>query len=113
MALASDLGSELKGRIDLIFTSPPFPLNNKKKYGNLQGEAYIEWLASFASRFRCLLKPKGLDRHRVGQCMGAGKAVMSTLALRALLAFQDTGNFVLCQQFVWHNPARLESCAVG
>ena len=30
-----------EGKVDLIFTSPPFPLNRKKKYGNLQGEEYI------------------------------------------------------------------------
>jgi site-specific DNA-methyltransferase (cytosine-N4-specific) len=36
---------------------------------------------------------------------------MSTLALKALLAFLERGNFTLCQQFVWHNPARLPSPA--
>ena len=30
----------------LILTSPPFPLNNKKKYGNLSGQDYLEWLSS-------------------------------------------------------------------
>ncbi len=30
-----------KGAVQLVFTSPPFPLNTKKSYGNLQGEAYI------------------------------------------------------------------------
>ena len=28
-----------KGKIDLIFFSPPFALNNKKSYGNTEGEA--------------------------------------------------------------------------
>jgi site-specific DNA-methyltransferase (cytosine-N4-specific) len=32
---------------------------------------------------------------------------MSTLALRALLAFLDTGKLLLCQQFIYNNPARL------
>src|SRR3546814_20358663 len=31
---------EYKGKVNLIITSPPFPLNNKKKYGNLKGESY-------------------------------------------------------------------------
>jgi hypothetical protein len=30
--------AELKGKFQLIFTSPPFPLNNKKRYDNFQGE---------------------------------------------------------------------------
>jgi hypothetical protein len=44
----------LKHQVDLIFTSPPFPLNRKKKYGNLKGDAYLEWLASFADKFELL-----------------------------------------------------------
>jgi site-specific DNA-methyltransferase (cytosine-N4-specific) len=36
---------------------------------------------------------------------------MSTLALESLLAFLRAGGFHLCQQFVWHNPARLPSPA--
>ena len=34
--------------VNLIFTSPPFPLKKKKAYGNLNGDAYIEWLAGKA-----------------------------------------------------------------
>jgi DNA modification methylase len=101
----------LKHQVDLIFTSPPFPLNRKKKYGNLQGEAYLEWLAAFADRFKLLLKPKGSIVIEMGNAWEAGKPSMSTLALKALLGFLEKGDFSLCQQFVWHNPARLPSPA--
>ena len=37
-----------KGKVQLVFTSPPFPLNTKKEYGNLSGEDYVKWLAEFA-----------------------------------------------------------------
>lgn len=33
-----------QGQIQLIFTSPPFPLNRAKKYGNLMGDEYKKWL---------------------------------------------------------------------
>jgi site-specific DNA-methyltransferase (cytosine-N4-specific) len=36
---------------------------------------------------------------------------MSTLALRALLDFQTKNDLHLCQEFIWHNPARLPSPA--
>jgi site-specific DNA-methyltransferase (cytosine-N4-specific) len=36
---------------------------------------------------------------------------MSTLALRALLAFLDRGSLSLCQQFICYNPARLPTPA--
>lgn len=47
----------------------------------------------------------------VGNAWEPGRPVMSTLALEALLAFLKEGDFQLCQQFVWHNPARLPSPA--
>lgn len=105
--LNSKMARSYQGKIDLVFTSPPFPLNRKKKYGNLQGQAYIDWLASFAPTFRTLLKPRGSIVMEVGNAWEPGRPVMSTLALRALLAFLDKGNLRLCQQFIYHNPARL------
>ena len=100
-----------KGEIQLIFTSPPFPLNRKKKYGNQQGEAYVEWLASFAERFRGLLTPDGSIVLELGNAWEPGRPVMSTLALRALLAFLDKGQLHLCQRFICHNRARLPTPA--
>ena len=101
----------LDKQVDLIFTSPPFPLNTKKKYGNEQGNAYIEWLADFAPCFKSLLKPEGSIVLELGNAWEPGRPVMSTLALKALLAFLEKGEFTLCQQFVWYNPARLPSPA--
>lgn len=47
----------------------------------------------------------------VGNAWEPGRPVMSTLAIEALLAFLKEGEFQLCQQFVWNNPARLPSPA--
>lgn len=109
--MKSSLADSFRGKIDLIFTSPPFPLNRKKKYDNVQGEAYITWLKSFAPLFKTFLKPSGSIVMEVGNSWEPGKPVMSTLALESLLEFLRAGGFHLCQQFVWHNPARLPSPA--
>ena len=101
----------LKGKVDLIFTSPPFPLNRKKKYGNFQGKEYVDWLASFAPLFISFLKPTGSIVLEMGNSWEPGKPVMSTLALRALLEFLETGKLFLCQQFIWNNPAKLPTPA--
>src|SRR5438105_4645475 len=94
--LASQMGEDLKKQVDLIFTSPPFPLNTKKRYGNLKGEEYVKWLAGMAKPLRALLKPKGSIVIELGNAWEQGKPVMSTLALKALLAFLEAGEFTLC-----------------
>jgi DNA modification methylase len=97
--------------IDLILTSPPFPLNHKKNYGNLQGQDYIEWLVRFVPDILALLKPTGSIVIELGNSWKPRSPEMSTLALEALLGFLRAGKLHLCQQFVWHNPARLPSPA--
>ena len=101
----------IRGRVQLIFTSPPFPLNTKKKYGNLQGEEYLQWLTSFGSLFRELLTPEGSIVIELGNSWEPGLPTMSTLGLKALLRFQEENNLHLCQEFICHNPARLPSPA--
>lgn len=109
--LQSNLAKKYLGKVNLILTSPPFPLNRKKKYGNLQGEEYVEWLASFAPLLAKYLSEDGSIVIELGNAWEAGEPVMSTLALEALLAFCKAGDFKLCQQFVCYNPARLPSPA--
>lgn len=110
-ALESIQFEKYKGQINLIFFSPPFPLNRKKKYGNLQGEAYIDWLSELAPKFNEYLADDGSIVVEVGNSWEPGLPVMSTLAIRSLLAFMEKGNLFLCQQFVWNNPAKLPSPA--
>jgi site-specific DNA-methyltransferase (cytosine-N4-specific) len=95
----------------MIFTSPPFPLNTKKKYGNLTGRRYIRWLTGFARLFADLLKPDGSIVLEMGNGWEEGQPTMSTLPLEALLAFKRAGRFHLCQEFICFNPARLPSPA--
>ena len=52
-------GLNLKEKVQLILTSPPFPLNNKKKYGNLNGDEYLEWFTGLAELFSGVLTPNG------------------------------------------------------
>jgi hypothetical protein len=110
-ALAAQALTRFKGKVQLIFTSPPFPLNAKKRYGNFTGEDYVAWLAAFAPVLREYLTPDGSIVVEVGNSWEPGLPVMSTLALRSLLAFQEAARLYLCQEFVVYNPARLPSPA--
>src|SRR5579859_5712299 len=98
--LSSCLLGPYRNKVQLVFTSPPFPLNNKKRYGNLLGDKYIDWLTSISSLLKENIAADGSIVIELGNAWEPGRPVMSTLALRALLAFQEAGGFVLCQQFV-------------
>lgn len=100
-----------KKTVSLVLTSPPFPLNRKKRYGNLQGDEYLRWLASFSTPLKDLLRPDGSIVIELGNAWEPGKPVMSLLSLRALLAFVEAGDLFLNEEFVCYNPARLPSPA--
>ncbi len=109
--LRSAATRRLLGKVQLILTSPPFPLNRAKRYGNARAEDYEEWLRKFARLFKQLLRRNGSVVIELGNAWQPGRPVMSTLAIRSLLAFQEEGGFNLCQQFIYFNPARLPTPA--
>ncbi|MCA3657036.1 MAG: site-specific DNA-methyltransferase [Methylobacterium sp.] len=98
-----------KGKVQLAFTSPPFPLNTKKSYGNKQGEDYIRWFASFAPLLRDMVTEDGSIVVEIGNAWVPGEPVMATHVIEAFLRFLKKGGLHLCQEFIWYNPARLPS----
>ena len=96
-----------KGKIDLVFTSPPFPLLTAKKYGNEKGQKYIDWFAKFAKPLRNILTKKGSIVIEIGNSWTPGYPTYSLIEIKALMKFMEVGSFKLCQKFVWHNPAKL------
>ena len=100
-----------KGKVQLILTSPPFPLNRKKKYGNRTGEEYMNWLKDLAPLFREYLTSDGSIILELGNAWEVGKPIMSTLPLKALMAFLEAAELNLCQEFICYNPARLPTPA--
>ena len=106
-ALAQGPLQEQHHEVNLIITSPPFPLNRKKSYGNRTGDDYLEWLSALAPRLADLLTPDGSIVIEIGNAWEPRQPTMSTLPLRALLEFLRQADLQLCQQFIAHNPARL------
>src|SRR5688572_4213721 len=51
--------SRVRGKVQLIFTSPPFPLKRNKRYGNETGQDYVKWLPAFGQTFRSMLATDG------------------------------------------------------
>ena len=107
------LYNKLRGNVQLIFTSPPFPLNNKKKYGNLKGDKYRKWFASLAEIFSELLTDDGSIVIELGNSWVSGQPIQSLLHLHSLIDFLENENagLKLCQEFICYNPSRLPSPA--
>jgi DNA modification methylase len=110
-ALDAPAVKSLRGKVDLILTSPPFPLVAKKSYGNATGQEYLKWLEGLAPRLSDLLADDGSIVLEIGNAWEQGVPVMSTLPLEALLAFKKAAKLHLCQHVICHNPARLPSPA--
>ncbi|EBW5403973.1 site-specific DNA-methyltransferase [Salmonella enterica subsp. enterica serovar Southampton] len=107
------LSRHYKNKFNLIITSPPFPLNNKKKYGNLQGEAYYDWFISLAPIFSNLLTDDGSLVIEIGNSWESGRPIQSLLHLECLLGLVKNPNsdLRLIQEFICYNPSRLPSPA--
>lgn len=103
----SDINQVSDEKVSLIFTSPPFPLKRKKKYGNKNGQEYLDWLVGVVSHLLQFLKEDGSIVIEVGNAWEPGLPEMSTLPIEALLAIKNQCNLHLCQSFVWYNTAKL------
>lgn len=96
-----------QGKIQLILTSPPFPLKRAKKYGNKVGEEYLNWLCDIGNQLKPLLTETGSIVIEIGNAWNPGEPTFSTLPIETLLEFKKRCGFYLCQEFIYYNPARL------
>jgi len=111
--LSGKMKEELRGKVNLIITSPPFPLNNKKQYGNEKGEEYLKWFVDIAPIFSDLLAENGSLVIEIGNAWEPERPVQSLLHLECLfgLVKHPDANLRLIQEFICYNPSKLPSPA--
>ena len=111
--LSGKMKKELQGKVNLIITSPPFPLNNKKQYGNENGEEYLKWFIDMAPIFSDLLTEDGSLVIEIGNAWEPERPVQSLLHLECLfgLVKHPEANLRLIQEFICYNPSKLPSPA--
>lgn len=95
--------------VDLVLTSPPFPLLRQKTYGNESQAQYVDWLCDFAIEVLRVLKPTGSFVLDLGGAYQKGKPIRSLHNFRILLKLCDEIGFKLAEEFYWYNPAKLPS----
>lgn len=111
--LSNKLKKSLTSKVQLILTSPPFPLNNKKSYGNLKGDNYKKWFINLAELFSELITEDGSIVIEIGNSWVPNRPIQSLLQIESLLGFvkNPQADLRLCQEFICYNPSRLPSPA--
>lgn len=95
--------------IDLVITSPPFALQREKTYGNVEQEAYVNWLFVFCEKVYRVLKPHGSFVIDLGGAYQSKRPVRSLHNYRILIKLCDELDFRLAEEFFWYNPSKLPS----
>lgn len=97
--------------VDLLFTSPPYPLLKKKQYGNLASRDYIDWLSDILAGWKTRLAPGGSLVLNLGDVWEKGRPSLDLYAERLLIRLVDDLGFNLSQRFEWQNPSKLPAPA--
>ncbi len=95
--------------IDLVITSPPFALQREKSYGNVEQEAYVNWLFAFCEKVYRVLAPHGSFVIDLGGAYQSKRPVRSLYNYRILINLCDELDFRLAEEFFWYNPSKLPS----
>lgn len=95
--------------INLVMTSPPFPLQREKSYGNVEQEEYVNWLFAFCEKVYRVLKPEGSFVIDLGGAYQKKRPVRSLYNYRILIKLCEQLDFRLAEEFFWYNPAKLPS----
>jgi DNA modification methylase len=95
--------------IHLVLTSPPFALQRQKEYGNVDQDAYIDWLTEFARLVHKKLRDDGSFVVDLGGSYMKGIPARSLYNFRTLIRFCDDVGFFLAEDFYWFNPSKLPS----
>jgi site-specific DNA-methyltransferase (cytosine-N4-specific) len=97
------------GSVNLVMTSPPFPLQRQKEYGNLAEREHVDWLVGMCAAVLPKLAADGSMVIDLGGTYHKGVPVRSLWPFRLLLRLCDDLGFRLAEDFYWHNPAKLPS----
>jgi DNA modification methylase len=97
----------LAGKVDLVLTSPPYPLVSPKEYGNFNGDKYLKWIVEIFTDVKKILSPRGSLVVEIGNAWNKGLPTMSTIPQETLIAIKNDVGLHLCQQFIWNNPNKL------
>ncbi len=100
------------GTVQLLFTSPPYPLLKQKSYGGAwTATEYVDWITRLVEAWLPTLAADGSLVLNLGDAWLPGMPAQSTYQERVLIALEDRLGLRLCQRFAWHSPTKLPAPA--
>lgn len=97
--------SGFKENIDLVFTSPPYPLAIQRNYGNVSESEYVDWLCRTIEPVIHLLHDGASICLNVGNDIFLSKSPARSLYReRLVLALSDRFGLHKMDELIWHNP---------
>ena len=97
--------------INLILTSPPYPLITQKAYGNKSSDSYIDWLTDLAAAWKQKLTPNGSLVLNLADVYTPGSPSISLYQERLLIKLCDDLGYSLAQKFYWENSSKMPAPA--
>ena len=103
----SSLRCTAKNSIQLIFTSPEYPLNKPKDYGNRNANDWLQWFPRLCADWKELMTPDGSLVVNLGEVWDAEQPTQNIYIERFVVAMVDQMGFDLNQRFAWENPCKM------
>ncbi|MFP3637728.1 DNA methyltransferase [Paraburkholderia sp. SIMBA_054] len=98
--------------VQLLFTSPPYPILRPKQYGGTTSAAiWVEWFCRIAETWPKKMTANSSIVLNTGDAYEPGEPSMSLYQERLLIRLADDLGWKLCQRYAWNNASRLPSPA--
>jgi DNA modification methylase len=99
--------------VNLVVTSPPFPLTfqKKKPYGSVRIDEYVSWFLPIADECKRLLTEDGSIIIDIGGVWNRGVPTRSLYQYHLLIALCEKVGLHFAQDFHWYNPGALPAPA--
>uniref|UniRef100_UPI00300ABEE7 site-specific DNA-methyltransferase n=1 Tax=Thalassospira sp. CH_XMU1420-2 TaxID=3107769 RepID=UPI00300ABEE7 len=94
------------GSIDLLWTSPPYPLLQQKEYGNLGSADWLEWMHDLCGLWHPLLADTGSLVLNLGSVPVRNRPIQDPYIERLVLKLIDDLDYRLVDRHFWHNPCK-------
>ena len=94
------------GSVDLIYTSPPYPLLKPKAYGNLPSHEWLDWMTGLASGWKSLLGDRGSLVVNLGAVGLKNSPAQDPYIERFTLRLIDELGYRLIDRMALRNPSK-------